>query len=67
MNRRRVRLRRHYVSTDWSVTEADYPGNVSGAFMMDDTQQIVDVDWSVPGEVCVTYLEADPGHPAPRG
>jgi hypothetical protein len=69
VTRRRVRLRRHYVSTDYNVTEPGYPGNYSGAFMLDDTQEIVEVDWSIPGEVCVTYLETDDPrlpHPGPR-
>jgi hypothetical protein len=60
VTRRRVRLHRMWVSTDYNTEEdPEYPGAFSGAFMLDDTQQIVDVDWSVPGEVCVTYLGPD--------
>lgn len=60
MTRRRVRLMRMWVKTDYDPTQdPDYVGAYSGAFMVDDNQQIVDVDWSVPGEVCVTYLTPD--------
>jgi hypothetical protein len=59
MTRRRVHVRRYYVRTDYDAAEPEYLGLRSGAFMLDDNQQIVDVDWSVPGEVCVTYLEPD--------
>lgn len=60
--RRRFHLRRQFVGTDYDPNEPEYPGNISGPFMLDDdTQQIVDVDWSTPGEVWVTYLETDRG------
>lgn len=55
-----MRLHRAWFSTDYNAEEdPEYVGAYSGAFMLDDNQQIVDVDWSVPGEVCVTYLGPD--------
>jgi hypothetical protein len=59
VSRRQVRLHRMWFSTDYDPQEdPEYHGAYSQPFMLDDTQQIVDVDWSVPGEVCVTVLRS---------
>lgn len=63
-----MRLHRMWFSTDYNTEEdPQYVGSFSGAFMLDDNQQIVDVDWSVPGEVCITYLSPDDNHRAIDG
>jgi hypothetical protein len=54
-----VQVRRQYLRTDYDPAEPERLGNKSSGFLLDDGQQIVDVDWSVPGEVCITYLEPD--------
>ena len=56
VNRRTVRLMRMTVPTDISADDPDYWGAFSGPFVVEDDRQIVDVDWSVHGEVTVTYL-----------
>lgn len=45
-----------WFSTDYDADEPEYLGAVSESFFVGDEQKIVDVDWSVPGEVQVTYL-----------
>lgn len=59
MTRRRVRLTRMWVKTDYDPKDPEYVGAHSSAFMAEDNRQIVNVDWSVPGEVCITYLRPD--------
>lgn len=55
MSRRTVRLMRMIVATDHNPQEdPDYIGIFSGPFVVEDLDSIVDVDWSVPGEVQVT-------------
>lgn len=55
MTRRKVRLMRMVLSTDRDPEEdPDYLGMFSDPFRVEDLDQIVDVDWSVPGEVQIT-------------
>lgn len=61
MSTRRVRLHRVFIRTDYNPDDPEYLGALSAPFMDDDNAEIVGVDWSVPGEVEVTYLEADTG------
>lgn len=59
MTRQRKKLHRMWFSTDYDATDVDSPeylGAVSETFLVGEEQEIVDVDWSVPGEVQVTYL-----------
>lgn len=61
MTRRKVRLMRMWVKTDRDLEQdPDYLGAFSGPFMVDDLDQIVDVDWSVPGEVQITLAVPAP-------
>ncbi len=49
-----------WFSTDWDMDDVDNPeylGAVSEPFMTGGAREIVDVDWSVPGEVQVTFME----------
>ena len=57
MTRSRVKLRRLVFSVTYDADgdQALY----SAPFILDDEQEIVGVDWSVPGEVEVTYLVPD--------
>jgi hypothetical protein len=51
------RLLRIEYGTDYSADEPEYPGNFSDPFPAEDNQRrIVDVDWSKPGYVTVTWL-----------
>lgn len=53
------RLMRIQYGTDYSDREPEDQGNFSDPFpAADDTRQIVDVDWSEPGFVTVTWLVA---------
>lgn len=55
MTRRKVRLMRMVLNTDRDPEEdPDYLGMFSAPFMVQDLDSIVDVDWSVPGEVQIT-------------
>jgi hypothetical protein len=55
VSRRTVRLMRMVLATDRDPAEdPDYLGMFSGPFRVEDLDSIVDVDWSVPGEVQVT-------------
>lgn len=57
MSRRKVQVMRMILSTDYSTEEdAECIGSFSGDFMIEDPSDIVDVDWSVPGEVQVTLV-----------
>lgn len=56
---RRVKLRRMLFATDVDPDDEQYLGTVSEPFMVGGGREIVDVDWSVPGEVQVTFLETD--------
>lgn len=52
---------RMFVKTDRNPEEdPDYVGLFSGPFMVEDLDQIVDVDWSVPGEVQITLAVPAP-------
>lgn len=52
---------RMWVKTDRDLEQdPDYLGAFSGPFMVDDLDQIVDVDWSVPGEVQITLAVPAP-------
>jgi hypothetical protein len=54
------RLMRAWYRTDAATNadpaDAEYVGTFSDPFNTNPTWQIVDVDWSPPGEVQVTYL-----------
>lgn len=57
---RKVRLTRAWFSTDYDMDDVDNPeylGAVSEPFMAGGGREIVDVDWSIPGEVQVTFME----------
>lgn len=57
MTRRKVQAMRLILSTDYSAEkDAECIGSFSGDFMIEDPADIVDVDWSVPGEVQVTLV-----------
>jgi hypothetical protein len=48
---------RSWYPTDVSADDPEYVGSFSDPFPAeDDTRRIVDVDWSTPGEVQVTWL-----------
>lgn len=54
---RQQRLLRIEYGTDYSDAQPEYPGNFSDPFpAADDTRKIVDVDWSNPGYVTITWL-----------
>lgn len=54
---RKQRLLRMEYGTDYADSEPEYPGNFSDPFpAADSTRVIVDVDWSKPGYVTVTWL-----------
>lgn len=51
------RLLRVEYGTDYDATQPEYPGNFSDPFpAADNTRTIVDVDWSTPGYVVITWL-----------
>lgn len=51
------RLQRTWYATDATPDDPDYIGAFSDPFPAEDaTRKIVDVDWSKPGEVMVTWL-----------
>lgn len=58
MTRRAVQLMRMTLKTDRRAEDPEnYWGSFSDPFMVDDaSQEVVAVDWSVPGEVTVTLL-----------
>lgn len=69
MKRRRVKVHRMTFSTDYDPgVDPEYQGNWSEPFMVGEEDEIVNVDWSVPGEVEVTYLSTSrPEFPTPGG
>lgn len=57
MTRRTVQVMRMILSTDYSAEDgAECIGSFSGDFRIEDPADIVDVDWSVPGEVQITLV-----------
>lgn len=57
MTRRRVQVMRMTLNTDRNPDDPEHQGSFSDVFMVDnDRQEVVAVDWSVPGEVTVTLL-----------
>jgi hypothetical protein len=58
-------LMRTWYKTDATDEEPEYGGVFSGSIpdrAFEDGTKIVDVDWSVRGEVCVTYLHRGSGY-----